>query len=266
MYSGRELIKKTVASLGVEIMSRKGRRDIESGHLSAVDEYLRLLTKDRAVALPADPNRNRLLARLIGAGVGEGAHLVTCLHEVLTLDGDVCECGVGSGATSALLANELRGTGKRLWLYDTFAGLPAPTAEDRLIDDVDGLGSMAAYQGKMSHAWTEVQRRLQSIGIPEQSYVQVAGLFEESVASKRLPQRVCFAYVDFDFYAPIKLALETLTERLAPGGMIIVDDYGYFSEGAQIAVDQFMAGASGRFSIEIPSYCHDHFAILRHVG
>jgi O-methyltransferase len=182
---------------------------------------------------------------------------------VKDLPGDVCECGVGSGATSALLANELRSSGKKLWLYDTFAGLPAPTTEDTLINDIDGLGSMAAYKGLMAHGQDEARARLSLIGIPESDYVIVQGIFDQSVASQRLPDRVCFAYIDFDFYAPIQLALEVISARLAPGGIIVVDDYGFFSEGAQKAVDEFMAKNQHRFAIEVPDYCRDHFAILR---
>jgi O-methyltransferase len=263
MSLAKQAVKKLFTSMGVEVMTPRGRRDLRSGQLSTINEYLRLLTKARGVLLPENERRVGLLANLVGAHVGEGSHLALCLNEVKGLPGDVCECGVGSGATSALLANELRGTGKRLWLYDTFAGLPPPTKEDRLIDDIDGLGSMEAYEGLMAHGQGEVRARLRSIGIPESDYIIVPGMFDQSVKSGRLPDRVCFAYIDFDFYAPIQLALEVISARLAPGGIIVVDDYGFFSEGAQKAVDEFMAKNRHRFAIEVPDYCHDHFAILR---
>jgi hypothetical protein len=37
--------------------------------------------------------------------------------------------------------------------------------------------------------------------------------------------------VDFDFYEPIKGALEFLDTRMPAGGRIIVGDYGFFSGG-----------------------------------
>jgi O-methyltransferase len=263
MISTKRAIKNLISSMGVEVMTPRGRRDLESGQLSTIDEYLRLLARTRGIVLPINERRAKLLANLVGAHVGEGAHLSLCLNEVKNLPGDVCECGVGSGATSALLANELRDTGKRLWLYDTFAGLPAPTKEDRLIHDIDGLGSISAYEGKMSHGQGEVRARLNSIGIAESDYVIVPGMFDQSVAAQRVPSSVCFAYVDFDFYAPIHLALEVISARLSPGGIIVVDDYGFFSEGAQKAVDEFVAVNGKSFDIEVPDYCHDHFAVLR---
>ncbi len=256
-------IKRAAAALGIEVMTRRGRQDLEGERHAVIEEYLGLLGHSRGVNLVGRPDRVRLLAALVGTGVGEGAHLLAALTTVRDVPGDVCECGVGSGATSALLANELRGTGKTLWLYDTFAGLPPPSEQDKLIDDIDGLGSMAAYAGKMRHPQAEVLARLRAIGIARDAYRIVPGLFEDSVAAGHLPERVSFAYVDFDFYAPIKAALEALTPRLSPGGIIVVDDYGFFSAGAQAAVDGFLAANPGRFAVEVPPFCRDRFAILR---
>ena len=47
-------------------------------------------------------------------------------------------------------------------------------------------------------------------------------------------------YVDFDFYSPISVALRFLNKRLVTGGVIVVDDYGFFSSGAKTAVDEFL--------------------------
>jgi O-methyltransferase len=265
-HATRQTIKRVASRFGIEVMTRRGLQDLERGRCAAIDEYVQLLAKTRGTELSESKNRINLLSRLRGAGIGEGAHLVACLLSVRGLPGDVCEFGVGSGATSALLANELRGTGKVLWLYDTFTGLPAPTAADELIDDVDQLGSMAAYRGRMSHAQAEVLGRMNGIGVSPEAFRIVAGLFDETIAEERLPEHVCFAYIDFDFYAPIRAALEKLLPRLSPGGIIVVDDYGYFSNGAQKAVDQFVAAHLGLFEVEVPSYCHDKFAILHHFG
>ncbi len=263
MQSIRSVVKRSAAAFGLEIMTRNGRGDLERGRLDAIEEYLKLLAWTRNVRMPDNPRRVPLLARLVGTGSGEGVLLIALLNQVLDLPGDVCECGVGTGATSALFANELRATGKRLWLYDTFAGLPKPSAEDKLIDDIDQLGTIAAYEGRMNHPQVEVKSRLRGLGVPDDAYRIVPGLFEHSVAAGALPDQVCFAYVDFDFYAPIKLALEVISARLAPGGVIVVDDYGFFSEGAQTAVDAFISEQADRFEIEVPTYCNDHFAIIR---
>lgn len=262
----RQQIKRAASTFGLEVMTPRGRQDLVRGHRTVVDEYLQLLARTRGVRLPDNPKRTELLTQLVGTGTGEGSHLIVSLAGVMGLPGDVCECGVGSGATSALLANELRGSGKVLWLYDTFSGLPAPTAEDELIDDIDQLGSMSAYVGHMSHPEAEMRARMKKLDVPPTAFRVMQGLFDSTITADRLPEQICFAYVDFDFYAPIKAALEKLSPRLTPGGIVVIDDYGFFSKGAQTAVDEFLTSNPGLFEIEVPDYCADHFAILRRVG
>lgn len=262
-HTVRQLVKKGFAAVGLEVFTAKGRMAFESGQLALVEEYLQLLAKSRGIAFEDKKSRTLLLSQLVGTGVGEGSHIVACLESVKRVDGDVCEFGVGSGATSALIANEIRNSGKVLWLYDTFAGLPAPTAEDTLIDDIDHLGSMSAYAGRMSHGASEVLARLAALQISSSAYRIVPGLFDTTITDDKLPERVSFAYVDFDFYAPIKAALEKLLPRLSPGATVMVDDYGFFSEGAQLAVDQFVAQHQECLDVEIPDICRDKFIILR---
>lgn len=64
------------------------------------------------------------MAKLLGTQISEAMYILVFLHRSLELDGDVCEFGVAQGATSALLANEIRTTQKNLWLFDSFKGLP----------------------------------------------------------------------------------------------------------------------------------------------
>jgi len=185
------------------------------------------------------------------------------LHQSLSLGGDVCEFGVAQGATSALLANEIRGTSKLLWLFDSFKGLPAPTAQDVLLDDIYSLGSMRRYAGRMVEDQAQVLRRLHQIEFPLSQARIVAGFIEDTIQLPGLPDQVCFAYVDFDFYEPIKTALESLDARLSEGGFVVVDDYGHFSAGAQTAVDEFVARRPETWTLTMPPDFAGQFAILR---
>jgi len=87
------------------------------------------------------------MVQLMGTQLSEALHVVAHLNRTLHLEGDVCEFGVAQGATSALIANEIRETNKKLWLFDSFEGLPRPTEQDILIDDIFNLGSIEKYQG-----------------------------------------------------------------------------------------------------------------------
>ncbi|MBA3849093.1 MAG: hypothetical protein C0502_03755 [Opitutus sp.] len=212
--------------------------------------------------LPQQPGRDALLAQLLGTSISEATFILDALHRSLGSAGDVVEFGIAQGATSALLANELRGTGRTLWLYDSFAGLPAPSPEDELKDDIFNLGSIARYKGEMACPREEVEERLRRIGIAGDAVRIVPGFIDETLAQDA-PAQVCFAYVDFDFYAPIGLALEFLDRTLAPGGWIVVDDYDFFSTGAKRAVDEFLQRRGADYEFSLPPAFAGHFCRLR---
>ena len=209
------------------------------------------------------PGRKELMARLLGTGISQAMYLLTELQSAMEQPGDVCEFGVAQGATSALLANEIRDTDKTLWLYDSFTGLPKPSPKDSLKDDIFNLGSMARYEGEMRCDSEEVETRLREISFPEARMRLRRGLVEETLTNESGPQQVCFAYVDFDFYAGITHALNYLHHHLAPDGRIIVDDYDFFSTGAKTAVDEFASRHRGTYNLILPQPCAGHLCILR---
>lgn len=241
MSGFKDAVKQRLTIVGVEV-HRAGRARAREALLSArAEQYASPDLRRVLDGVPNTPGRFALLTQLVGTGFTEGVHLVARLHRALACEGDVCEFGVGSGATSALIANEIRDGQKTLWLFDTFEGLPQPTAKDLLIDDIDGLGSMQAYAGKMRHGASEVLARLADVRFPDARVRVVPGLVEETIRRGALPPAVCFAYIDFDFYQPIKAALDAVWPRMPIGGQIVVDDYGFFSAGAKTAVDEFIA-------------------------
>jgi len=186
------------------------------------------------------PGRVDLMTRLLGTPISEAFYIIAHLQKSVKLEGDVCEFGVAQGATSALLANEIRSTDKTLWLFDSFKGLGKPSEKDLLVDDIFNLGSIDKYQGTMACGVDEVKSRLKAISFPSSRVKIIAGFIEDTIKDSNLPARVCFAYVDLDFYRPISVALRFLNERVVGGGFIVVDDYGFFSSGAKTAVDEFL--------------------------
>ena len=203
---------------------------------------------------------------LIGTTVSEGIYIVRALQETSSLPGDVCEFGVAQGATTKLIAGEIISGDKSLWLYDSFEGLPEPSPEDVLIDDIFKLGSMKDYKGTMRCSKDEVVQRLASLGFPEARTNIKVGWVEETAIGPENPYSVSFAYIDFDFYSPILFALKFVDERMPVGGQIIVDDYGFFSKGAEQAVTEFMTGRGESYELLKPLELAGHFVILRKVA
>lgn len=207
--------------------------------------------------------RNRLLQKLLGTGITEAMNIVDCVQKADNLNGDICEFGIAQGATSALLANEIIKNNKTLWLFDSFKGLPQPTEKDILIDDIFNLGKIEKYAGKMAVGVESVIERLSEIDFPLSRVNIVAGFIEDTIKNRKMPEMVSFAYIDFDFYFPTKIALEYLDKVLCQGGNIIVDDYGYFSTGVKMAVDEFISMAKTDYSITISKEYEGHFVIIK---
>lgn len=51
------------------------------------------------------------------------------------------------------------------------------------------------------------------------------------------PEHIALVQIDGDRYNPVKYCLAAVADRLAPNGIIEIDDYG----GCRIAVDEFFA-------------------------
>ncbi len=228
----------------------------------ALQEMDALYARQFGQPLPECAHRTDLLTELQGTTPTEAFYILHHLYRCLTLPGDVCEFGVAQGATSALLASELQNSDKNLWLFDSFEGLPAPTENDVLKDDIFNLGSMQAYRGTMRSGIDEVTARLRQLNFPVSRTKIVAGFIEQTIRQPQLPGAVCFAYVDFDFYEPIRTALTYLDRVLTPGGCVVVDDYDWFSTGAKTAVDEFMQLTGNRYQMDVPDPVFGHFCIL----
>jgi hypothetical protein len=175
--------------------------------------------------------------------------LWTCVRYLVEADipGDLVEAGVWRGGSMMLVAREVLHSGgalRPLWLYDTFAGLPRPDPEV----DVDVLGNRSIDGWQMHNlsgdtsVWayadeTEVRTNMASTGYPEELIHFIVGKVEETVPA-RCPERIALLRIDTDWYASYKHLLSTLYDRLVPGGVLLLDDYGHML-GARQAVDEF---------------------------
>ncbi len=266
----KNAIRRILASFGYEIRRTKGRSVPFENFSNLVMAYEQCLNGNEDLISPNEI-RPKLLARLMGTPPSEAYFIVQALAKCKDLPGDVCEFGVAQGETSALIANEIALSGnKRLHLFDSFKGLPKPSDKDQLKDDIFSLGSMKACTGTMSNPEDMVRARLNAISFPVQRYVIHKGFIEQVIhEDESLPKEVCFAYVDFDFYEPIKIALNFLHPVTPVGSIIIVDDYDYFSTGVKTAVDEFIQAnmlTGTVYECLIPSTHYGHFVILTKKG
>ena len=236
----KEALKKAIVYFGYELYSLSEQRVSFNNFVNLAQAYEQRLNESGNIIV-ANEIRSKLLARLLGTQPSEAYFIVHALAMSKDVRGDVCEFGVAQGETSALIANEIQSGNKVLHLFDSFEGLPKPTEKDKLKDDIFSLGSMEAYSGTMLCPEEMVCARLRAISFPAQRFVIHKGFIDQVLRDdSSLPKEVSFAYVDFDFYDPIKLTLDFLHRRTSTGAIIIVDDYDFFSTGVKTAVDEFL--------------------------
>jgi hypothetical protein len=165
-------------------------------------------------------------------------------HEI---PGDIVECGVWKGGSMMAVARTLiehGATERRLVLYDTFEGMSEPTAADRDFRGEPAARLLAESDQRTSTVWAysrldEVQRNMQRTGYDGQRIVYVQGKVEDTLPAQA-PEQIALLRLDTDWYESTSHELNHLFPRLSVGGVLLIDDYGYW-QGAQKAVDEYFS-------------------------
>ena len=163
------------------------------------------------------------------------------------IPGAIVECGVwrgGSSMMSALRLKELDETSRRLYLYDTYAGMSEPTEIDVNVEGKSALPEWGFQAETDKNLWDyapfeEVQHNMRSTEYPEECIQFIKGKVEDTIPGDNLPESIGLLRLDTDWYESTYHELVHLYPRLAPGGVVIIDDYGHW-QGARKAVDQYL--------------------------
>lgn len=152
-------------------------------------------------------------------------HCIRTLHAE-HIPGDLMETGVwrgGAGILMRALLRELQCTGRRVWLADSFCGLPEPDAAKYPADKGNTL-----YREKILNVpLAEVKQNFESYDLLDEQVVFLEGWFSETLPDAPV-QQLALLRLDGDLYESTAVALEALYPKVAPGGFVIVDDYNAF--------------------------------------
>lgn len=131
---------------------------------------------------------------------------------------------------------------RKLWIYDSFAGLPEKTSED-------ASGAGANFQkGELLVTKREVIDKIRKHGLKN---IIIKKAWFDELADADLPSLVAFAFCDGDLYGSIKTSLKLVLPRLAERGIIIVHDYNNPElPGSARAVDEFLR-AHPEFKLQV---------------
>jgi hypothetical protein len=162
------------------------------------------------------------------------------------IPGEIVECGVWRGGSMQAVALALLGRGvtdRDLRLFDTFAGMPDPTEEDRALDGTPAA-ELLAGSPRDAKIWAvasleDVREGMAETGYPAERVHYSVGKVEDTLPAQA-PERIALLRLDTDWYESTRHELQHLYPLLADGGVLIIDDYGHW-DGARRAVDEYFA-------------------------
>ena len=139
---------------------------------------------------------------------------------VKTLRGDFVECGVNTGAYSRAVMEyiDFKHTGKKFYLLDTFEGL-----EEELVSEEEKQAGINKYlkSYRKRDYYSEVRETFKDFNVKIIKGA-VPGTLAECDA-----QKVCYLSIDMNCVEPEIAAAEYFWEKLVPGAVILLDDYGF---------------------------------------
>ncbi len=163
--------------------------------------------------------------------------------------GDFVECGVWRGGSVMMMALALQkfgDTSRRIQCFDTFEGMPAPGDADIRHDTGESAAEiLAATTRDEDHVmWAlapleRVQQNVATTGYPADLIAYRKGKVEDTLPAQA-PERIALLRLDTDWYESTRHELVHLYPRLAGGGVLIIDDYGFW-RGAREATDEYFA-------------------------
>ena len=179
--------------------------------------------------------------------------LINAVRYVVEHDipGDVVECGVwrgGSMQAAAMAFLQAGSTSRHLYLFDTFEGMPSPTEVDRRRDGTSASELLASSR-RTAPVWAvadldDVRQAMEAVGYPDDKVHYVKGMVEDTVPADA-PDTISILRLDTDWYTSTRHELTHLYPRLSSGGVLIIDDYGYW-QGSRKAVEEFLAETGAR--------------------
>lgn len=140
-------------------------------------------------------------------------------RHALHLPGDFVECGVNRGFCSAALCDylEFNKTGKSFYLFDTYNGIPL----DQL------LPSELEHARENNELLFEECYEIAKHNFSSYPKVHlIRGQVPDTLGSVPI-NKVCYLSIDMNNVVPEVAAFEYFWDKLVPGAIVVLDDYGW---------------------------------------
>jgi hypothetical protein len=145
-------------------------------------------------------------------------------QHALNLDGDFVECGVGHGIYSRTVCDyvDFEKTGRRFFLFDTFAGIPTDTSLTDAERRTAEIFNKTHYSGDMLGRAKKKFSKFSNVQL-------VPGIIPNSIDNIEI-DKIAYLSIDMNNAAAEIGAIRKLWDRLVPGAIVLLDDYAYGKE------------------------------------
>jgi O-methyltransferase len=164
------------------------------------------------------------------------AVLAWAMRQALRVEGDLVECGCYKGTTARILydAAQLATSNRTFYLYDLF-------------DGAEGVAKHA-----MPEHGPDLEAQVRARFADLKNVTITRGAVPESLGVVS-PQKIAFLHIDMNNREAEIGALETLFDRVTPGGVIVLDDFGWIAYEAQMQAERDWFDKRGYSVLELPT-------------
>ncbi len=164
-------------------------------------------------------------------------NLQKLIEDILSsgVPGDIIETGVWRGGASIFIRGVLKAHGvtdRKVWLCDSFEGLPAPEPEKY----PDDKGFTLHTHDALSVSQQQVEDNFRRYELLDDQVCFVKGYFEDTLPTLEIGD-LSLLRMDGDMYGSTIVTLDSLYDKVSVGGYIIVDDY--VLDPCRKAIDSF---------------------------
>ena len=171
-------------------------------------------------------------------------HVYTwCCDQALRLGGNMVECGVHLGLYSLTMMKTLDFANRpaEMYLYDTFEGLVEEMSTDHELAVVEGVYDIPDWEQTVRDSFA-----------PWPNAHVIKGRVPE-VLTETAPEDVSFLHLDMNAAEPELAAFLFFQNRLKPGAIVLLDDYGRFENARINEIHTNLFNRLGRRILELPT-------------
>jgi hypothetical protein len=188
-----------------------------------------LLRRSRQVGgfvnIPSHPYARNFMETphtMIGRQRLENLHI--CMDRIVSdgVPGDFIETGVWKGGATIFMRGFLQAHGitdRRVWVADSFEGLPKPTRPED-----NGWDLSKETMPYLAVSLDEVRELFSRYELLDDQVQFLKGWFKDTLPAAPI-ENLALLRLDGDLYESTMDAISNLYHKLSPGGFLIVDDY-----------------------------------------